>query len=163
MQETNKNSSPLINASSVNELVTKNPMLSPPGLFAPYQQQKHYINNMFQSRMTIELCTQLNLLQERSALCIKARDTFIEEAIEKNRETEMRLKKALAEVEFWKKSSHEKTVLCNDIASRLLTLKKREMRRKKVSERDLAEEAESSSGDNGDDDDLDTASSLMCK
>lgn len=112
--------------------------------------------------MTIQLCTQLNLLEERTALHIKVKDNFIEETTRKCGEIEIRLRKALAEAQFWKKLSDQKTVLCNDLAARLLKVRKREMSAKMVVERGFVEEAESSTGENGDDV-VDKARTRMCK
>ncbi|KFK42026.1 hypothetical protein AALP_AA2G202500 [Arabis alpina] len=160
MQETKENSSR--NVSTVLALTSHQPIASHPGVWGYYQQLLHDSFNVLQGQTTMDLCNQLTIVKERLALCVKERDNFVEVAVRKNREMEMRMNKAIAEAKFWKKSSDEKVDLCHELASRLRILKKGELKKRKVSDRKFADEAESSTGDNGDDD-VDTANTRMCK
>lgn len=75
---------------------------------------------------------------------------------------EAKLKKALAEAEFWKKSLEQNRAVCSDLAGRLLEIKRKETKTKVLAGRKFAEEAESSTGENSDDV-LDTARTRRCK
>lgn len=112
--------------------------------------------------MTRELCSQLRSLEERAVFCMNIKDKVIEDMKRQSGEMEFRLRKASAEAEFWRKMSVQKTELCKDLAGRLLKVKKRDMSMKGIVERNMAEEAESSTGDN-EDDVVDTARTRVCK
>lgn len=112
---------------------------------------------------TIELQNQYKALEERAVFCLKAKDKALEDMARRSGETEAKLKKALAEAEFWKKSLEENRAVCSDLAGRLLEIKRKESNKTKVSAgRKLAEEAESSTGENSDNV-LDTARTRRCK
>ncbi|ESQ27544.1 hypothetical protein EUTSA_v10019252mg [Eutrema salsugineum] len=146
-----------LNSSGIS-VITNNRTISR-GLFAPYQQQAHDFNNLLQNDMTRELYNQYNILEERAVLCMKAKDKALEEMTRKSGEMEIRLRNALAEVEFLRKVSDQKSALCRDLAERLLKVRRREF---STTERNFAEEAQSSTGDNGDCV-ADTAGTRRCK
>ncbi|XP_010416496.1 PREDICTED: uncharacterized protein LOC104702341 [Camelina sativa] len=148
----------------VNRIVSQKPQPSvmPLGLVAPYHQQAFDINHMLQNQMTRELCTQLRSMEERAVFFMKLKDKAIEDMRKHSVEMDIRLRKALAEVEFWRKTSDEKSDLCRDLAGRLLKVRKRERAMKGIDENNAAEEAESSTGENGDDP-FDTARTRLCK
>ncbi|KAG7590278.1 hypothetical protein ISN44_As07g024610 [Arabidopsis suecica] len=150
-----------LSVTPVNGTVPQNPAI-PLGLIAPYHQQANDINHMLQNQMTRELYGQLRSLEERAVFCVRVKDKVIEDMKKKCGEMEIRTRKALAEAEFWRKMTNQKTDLCKDLAGRLLEMKKKEKVTRRLGERDMAEEAESSTGDNVDDV-VDTARTRLCK
>ena len=121
------------------------------GLFAPYKQQALYFNNLVQNHQKIiEMHNQYKALEERAVFCLKAKDKALEDMTRRSGEMEAKLKKALAEAEFWKKSLEENRAVSSDLAGRLLEIKRKESKTKVLARRDLAEEAESSTGENSD-------------
>lgn len=92
------------------------------------------------------------------------KDKEIEEANRKNREMEAALRQALADVNSWKAVANQQTALGQDLAKRLYDKRKKEIADKRIAEERFAEDAESSTGENGDDDDdEDTAWTRMFK
>ena len=132
------------------------------GLFAPYKQQALDFNNLVQNQQKIELHNQYKALEERAVFCLKAKDKALEDMTRRSGEMEAKLKKALAEAAFWKKSLEENRAVCSDLAGRLLEIKRKERETKVVAGRKFAEEAESSTGENSDNV-LDTARTRRCK
>ncbi|XP_010471730.1 PREDICTED: uncharacterized protein LOC104751477 [Camelina sativa] len=145
-----------------NRTVSQKPPVMPLGLVAPYHQQAFDVNHMLQNQMTRELCTQLRSLEERAVFFMKLKDKAIEDMRKHSVEMDICLRKALSEAEFWRKTSVEKSDLCKDLAGRLLKARKRERAMIGIDENNAAEEAESSTGENGDDV-FDTARTRLCK
>ncbi|EOA33815.1 hypothetical protein CARUB_v10021289mg [Capsella rubella] len=151
-----------LSVTPVNRTVSHKPPMMPLGLVSPYHQQALNVNHMVQNQVTRDLCTQLRNVEERAVYFMKVKDKTIEDMKKQSAEMELRLRKALSEAEFWKKTSDEKTELCRDLAGKLLQVRKREKSKKVIPEQNEAEEAESSTGENGDDE-LNTASIRLCK
>ncbi|XP_023644049.1 uncharacterized protein LOC17894463 isoform X2 [Capsella rubella] len=149
-----------LSVTPVNRTVSHKPPMMPLGLVSPYHQQALNVNHM--NQVTRDLCTQLRNVEERAVYFMKVKDKTIEDMKKQSAEMELRLRKALSEAEFWKKTSDEKTELCRDLAGKLLQVRKREKSKKVIPEQNEAEEAESSTGENGDDE-LNTASIRLCK
>ncbi|AAF26756.1 hypothetical protein AtNW77_Chr1g0077671 [Arabidopsis thaliana] len=161
MQETQTKLSLSVTPVNANAPLPQNPAI-PLGLIAPYHQQAKDINHMLQNQMTRELYGQLRSLEERAIFCVRVKDKVIEDMKKQCGEMEIRTRKALAEAEFWRKMTNEKTDLCRDLAGRLIEMKKRERATRRLGVREMAEKAESSTGDNGDDV-VDTARTRLCK